>query len=200
MGRGDGAHLISGLPEIRQFWCASRVNPTCDGARGWRGPLRALRGPVPRADQGRVATPALGRAPLRRKGLRLPALHQPIPDSSPAPARRVVGLISDPPSGPLGRQTPHEGGWRRSVSMDRNNISLGKKSRSDRLVPGRRLPKLHTMARVPSPTALTDRGLCSTPRRAPCFAAIDRDRDGSAGGMGTEILFFSQSIPMTAAP
>src|SRR3954465_7805603 len=45
-----------------------RGNGAPGGARGLRGPLRALREPVPRADQGRFARPALGRAPPSAKG------------------------------------------------------------------------------------------------------------------------------------
>jgi hypothetical protein len=51
--------------------------------------------------------------PLRRKGLCLPALHQPTRTLCPVSAPKGVGLISDPtlrPAPPARR--PHECGWR----------------------------------------------------------------------------------------
>src|SRR3954471_6917438 len=57
---------------------SSRRGPWSAGSRqGLARPhQRTSRGSVPRADQGRFARPALGRAPPSAKGLRLPALHQ----------------------------------------------------------------------------------------------------------------------------
>ena len=58
---GNGAHPISGLSEIGPVTCASRVNPTCDGARGLRGPLR------PPLRSGGLGRRAKARAPECRR-------------------------------------------------------------------------------------------------------------------------------------
>jgi hypothetical protein len=60
---------------------------------------RTWRGSVPRADQGRVATPALGRAPPSAKGAAPPGAP-PADPGCPVSAPKGLGLISDPPSRP----------------------------------------------------------------------------------------------------
>jgi hypothetical protein len=90
---GNGAHPISDLPEIGLVYCASRVNPTCDGARGLgesplepplrSGSLRALR----------------GRAHPCDRVLRPPALHPSSVRASRAgltAAARIVGAPALP--------------------------------------------------------------------------------------------------------
>ena len=99
------------------------------GARGWRDPLRTLRGPVPRAVQSRLARPALGRAPLRRRGCASRRSTSRCQTLSPVSAPKGLGLISDPtlrPAPPARRlmRTAGSETWLR-VGIS----SVGKKSR-----------------------------------------------------------------------
>jgi hypothetical protein len=81
--------------------CGERGDGAPGGARGWRDPLRALRGPVPRAVQSRFARPALGRAPPRRRGCASRRSTSRSRTLCPVSAPKGLGLISDPTLRPV---------------------------------------------------------------------------------------------------
>jgi hypothetical protein len=102
--------------------------------------------------------------PLRRKGLRLPALHQPTPDSLPGIGPEGVGLISDPtlrPAPPASRFMRAAGGsaWRHGIGI----ISLGIKSSVPACAAGGRRQHPQTASQIDELFAQTDSAECFAP-------------------------------------